>query len=191
MLDLHVDLGVFVRSVGSRGYTEEAVAAAVDLTVLLDAAGRDVILIDTVGATEAEVHTACIADVVVLVLAPVPGGAAQAGLSGSADVIALNKMDQPGADEFEREWRSSISRTPRQDGWLPPIVRTVATEERGTGQVDVWALRLSKMLRERLLLRLPRIELYRGAQDVVERRRDPYTVVVAEWLRLVGTSYRP
>jgi LAO/AO transport system kinase len=115
----------------TRGVTGGLARATADLVRLMDAAGKDYVVIETVGAGQDEVEIAALAQVTVVVLVPGMGDdvqAIKAGIMEIADVFAINKADQPGADRVEQEVRGMLSLT---DGPRPPIVRTVATE--GTG----------------------------------------------------------
>ena len=106
MQDHHADPGVFIRSMASRGKLGGVAHATLDVALLLDAAGYDVILIETVGAGQDEVDIARLADVTVLVLMPGVGDdvqAIKAGIMEIADVFAINKADYPGADRLEQE----------------------------------------------------------------------------------------
>ena len=106
MLGHHADPGVFIRSMATRGWLGGLAAATTDMAVLLDAAGKDVVLIETVGVGQDEVEIAKLADVTVVVLVPGMGDdvqAIKAGIMEIADVFVINKSDQPGADRLERE----------------------------------------------------------------------------------------
>jgi GTPase len=203
MLAHHADGGVFIRSMATRGWLGGLAAATTDMAVLLDAAGKDVVLVETVGVGQDEVEIARLADVTVVVLVPGMGDdvqAIKAGIMEIADVFVINKSDQAGADQLEREIKAIQSLSTRKDGWVPPIVRTVASDglgitealtavrsflERGGGKgraVENWSLRLREMLRERLLERFADVDFQAAAQDIVARRSDPYTIVHA-WLK--------
>src|SRR6267154_4906466 len=178
-------------------------ATTTDMAVLLDAAGKEVILIETVGVGQDEVEIARLADVTVVVLVPGMGDdvqAIKAGIMEIADVFVINKSDQEGADQLEREIKAIQSLSTRKDGWVPPIVRTVASDgqgiaealsavrsflERGGGKdraVENWSMRLREMLRERVLERFADLNFQTAAQDIVARRSDPYTIV-HDWLK--------
>jgi LAO/AO transport system kinase len=202
MLSHHADAGVFIRSMATRGHLGGLGAATTDMALLLDAAGKDVILIETVGVGQDEVEVARLADVTVVVLVPGMGDdvqAIKAGIMEIADVFVINKADQEGADRLEREILALQSLSTRrlsagQDGWVPPIVRAVATEGQGipeilaairlflarpdSGQraVSQWALRLREMLRERLIEQFANIDFQAAATEVAARRCDPYTI---------------
>ena len=124
----HADPGIFIRSMATRGATGGLARATADLVMLMDAAGRDYVLIETVGVGQDEVDVAGLAQVTVVVLVPGMGDDVQsikAGIMEIADVFAINKADQPGADRVERELQSMLSLA---EGPKPAIVRTVATE---------------------------------------------------------------
>ncbi len=202
MLSHHADPGVFIRSMATRGHLGGLALATTDLALLLDAAGREVVLIETVGVGQDEVEVARLADVTVVVLVPGMGDdvqAIKAGIMEIADVFVINKADQPGADRLQREILALQSLSTRQDGWVPPIIHTVATDGRGVSEtrfairsflaradrrnrtVANWTLRLREMLRERLMEQFASIDFQAGAEEVAARRSDPYTMVHA-WM---------
>jgi LAO/AO transport system kinase len=203
MLDHHADPGVFIRSMATRGSLGGLASATTDMTILLDAAGRDVVLIETVGVGQDEVEIAKLADVTVVVLVPGMGDdvqAIKAGIMEIADVFVINKADQPEPDRLEREIKAIQSLSTRKDGWVPPVLRTVATAGQGIGEtlaavrsflersdrkqraVANWNLRLREMLRERLLDRFPDLDFQSAAEEVAQRHADPYTIIDA-WLK--------
>jgi LAO/AO transport system kinase len=194
MMDHHADSGVFIRSMATRGHLGGLAAATTDLTLLLDAAGFDIVLIETVGVGQDEVEIAAVADVTALVLVPGLGDdvqAIKAGIMEIADVYILNKADQPGIDKLEREIGALLS--------LAPIVRCVATEGTGVESSAAaiesflaagiparraaarWAVRLTQMYRDRLVDRLDKEVVAAAAERVAVRATDPYTVV-DQWL---------
>ncbi len=130
------DDGVFYRSLAARGAgggLSEATEAAADV---LDAAGHDLVLIETVGVGQGELDVAEAADTVVVVLVPESGDAVQAmkaGLMEIANVFCVNKADHPDANALVGALRSTLRlRTPRPgDDWMPPVVKTVATQAEG------------------------------------------------------------
>jgi LAO/AO transport system kinase len=138
----HDDPGVFIRSMASRGKSGGLAEGARDVVFLLDAAGHDVVLIETVGVGQAEVEVARVADVTVLVLAPGLGDdvqAMKAGIMEIADVFAINKSDMPGAERLEQEIRMMQSLSSEQErSSAAPVRRVVATE--GTGVEDLLAV---------------------------------------------------
>jgi LAO/AO transport system kinase len=127
----HGDVGVFIRSMASRGDLGGLSAAAQEACDVLDAAGKDVVLVETVGVGQTEIEVVDAADTVVVVLHPEAGDAVQAmkaGLMEIADVFALNKADRPGADRLEQEILLSLGlREHDATTWMPPVVRVVAT----------------------------------------------------------------
>jgi LAO/AO transport system kinase len=194
----HADPGVFIRSMATRGWLGGLARATTDMTVLLDAAGRDVVMVETVGVGQDEVEIARLADVTMVVLVPGTGDdvqAIKAGIMEIADVFLINKADLPGAQKLKQEVKSNLSLSKRPDGWTPPVIMTVASEGSGIGEAlsaarsyqdsglnrarsaEIWRLRLREMLRDRLLEHLPLQQLDQAAQDVMDRRRDPYTVI--------------
>lgn len=201
MQDHHADPGVFIRSMASRGKLGGVAHATLDVALLLDAAGYDVILIETVGAGQDEVDIARLADVTVLVLMPGVGDdvqAIKAGIMEIADVFAINKADYPGADRLEQEIRvmqSLAGETGREDA--APVRRVIASEGRGVGELlsairgvldarrsraarsEAWAFRLREMLRESLLASIPESLIEQHAIRVAERIEDPYTAVAS------------
>ncbi|HEX5226687.1 MAG TPA: methylmalonyl Co-A mutase-associated GTPase MeaB [Bryobacteraceae bacterium] len=198
MLQHHADAKVFIRSMATRGNLGGLAAATTDMALLLDAAGKDVVLIETVGVGQDEIEIARLADVTVVVLVPGMGDdvqAIKAGIMEIADVFVINKADQPGADRLEREILALQSLSTRADGWTPPIVEAVATENQGiaetlaairkfldradskTRRVANWALRLREMLRERLVEQYVHLDFVAGAEQVATRQSDPYSMV--------------
>jgi LAO/AO transport system kinase len=137
----HDDPGVFIRSMASRGKSGGLAEGARDVAFLLDAAGRNVVLIETVGVGQEEVEVAGVADVTVLVLAPGLGDdvqAMKAGIMEIADVFAINKSDMPGAERLEQEIRMMQSLGSEQErSSAAPVRRVVATE--GAGVEDLLA----------------------------------------------------
>jgi LAO/AO transport system kinase len=137
----HGDPGVFIRSLASRGKSGGLAEGAREVALLLDAAGRDVVIIETVGVGQEEVEVARAADITVVVLAPGFGDDVQvmkAGIMEIADVFAINKSDIPGADRLEQEIRMMQSLGGEDDrSSAAPVRRVVANE--GTGIEDLLA----------------------------------------------------
>jgi len=132
MLAHHADPGIFIRSMATRGSAGGLAQATADLALLLDAAGRDFVIIETVGVGQDEVEIAGVAQVTVVVLVPGMGDdvqAIKAGIMEIADVVVINKSDQPGAGRMEHEIQGMLGLV--QGGPQVPIIRTVATD--GTG----------------------------------------------------------
>ena len=126
------DQGVFIRSMASRGHLGGLAASTPQAIRVLDAAGFDLIIIETVGVGQAEVAIASLADSVVVLLAPGMGDAIQAAKAGIlevADLFVVNKADKPDAQQVVRDLRNMIALADRTEGdWKPPIVSTVATK---------------------------------------------------------------
>jgi LAO/AO transport system kinase len=220
MQAMATDPGIFIRSMASRGHMGGLARATVDAVAILDAAGYSKIIIETVGVGQDEIDIVKTADVTVVVLVPGMGDDIQtikAGLMEIADVFAINKADRDGVLRTERELEAMISISERPDGWKPPVVKTVATEDKGldslaeavesyaeflaTHRADsngrrahIAEHRIIEMLRDRLL----KVALSKGvkadelrlmAQAVADRSRDPYSVV-DEIIARLGISGR-
>lgn len=126
----HADPGVFIRSMATRGIPGGIARATADLVTLLDAAGRDVVIIETVGVGQSEVEIARLAQVTILVMVPGSGDEVQAmkaGIMEIADLFVINKADLPGADKLEQQIHSIAGDR--------PVLRTVATEGQGVAEV--------------------------------------------------------
>ena len=194
----HADDGVFVRSMATRGVLGGLAPTAADVVTVLEAAGNDVVLIETVGVGQAEVDIVKWASRVALVLTPAMGDDVQtmkAGVMEIADVFVINKSDQPGADRIERQVEALLSLLP-DDRPGPPIVRTVAVEDQGVDKLlDAldslpesharlaagWKERLVEMVKqrmaERVLGRIDDSRLDEMARAVAEGRENPYDLV--------------
>jgi GTPase len=203
----HADPGIYIRSMATRGNLGGLARATTDAATVLDAAGKDIVLIETVGVGQDEIDIVRLADVTVVILVPGMGDDVQtikAGIMEIADIFVINKSDREGADRVEREIRSMQSLAIRSDKWTPPIVKTVAMD--GTGvpelaaaivnyeqfleqkdlllkkKISSWRERLIEMLRDGLLERLlserlPEEEIARLAAEIAEHKRDPYSLV--------------
>jgi LAO/AO transport system kinase len=137
--DHFLDPGVFIRSMGTRGHLGGLAETTLQALLILDAAGKELVFLETVGAGQSEVEVIGIADTVVLVLMPGSGDSVQAlkaGIMEIPDVIAINKMDHPAAKTMLNEVRSILS-LDRESSWKPPIVLTEAT--RGENVPELWA----------------------------------------------------
>jgi LAO/AO transport system kinase len=206
MQEHFADPGIYIRSMATRGSLGGLARTTADVTTVLDAAGRDVILIETVGVGQDEVDIVRLADITVVILVPGMGDDVQtikAGIMEIADIFVINKSDREGAEHVEREIRSLQSLAVRNDGWTPPIVKTVASDGTGVGdlaaaiaeyetylrkenlalkkRVENWQERLVEMLRD-VMLEKARQQLGDGkmailAAEVAEHKRDPYTLV--------------
>ena len=138
LADHFLDPGVFIRSMSTRGYLGGVSEATLQALLLLDASGKDVLLLETVGVGQSEVEVASIADTVVLVLMPGSGDSIQAlkaGVMEIPDVIVINKADHPATRTMRSEIRSILSLGGERE-WKPPIVETEAT--RGEGVPQLW-----------------------------------------------------
>ncbi len=138
LVDHFLDDGVFIRSMASRGHLGGLSEATADAVGILDAAGFDVVIVETVGAGQNEVEVQALTDTVLLVLMPGSGDAIQAikaGVMEIPDVIVINKCDRPGADILAGEVESALTLVPA-DGWLPPVILTQALE--GQGVAEAW-----------------------------------------------------
>lgn len=226
MRDLAGDEGVFIRSMASRGSLGGIAKKTASIVQVFDAAGYDIILIETVGAGQSEVDVARLAHTTIVVEAPGLGDeiqAIKAGILEIADVLVINKADRPGVENTERALRSTLElahptkRVFRHHGqnmpisapavdstiWIPPIVKTVATESKGIEEVAAaiarhaehlrqsgdWAARdrarlgseMEVLLREALMARfLENIQLKNYEEmieNVVNRNISPYEAV--------------
>jgi LAO/AO transport system kinase len=136
--DHFLDEDVFIRSMGTRGHLGGLSETALQTLLILDAAGKDVVFLETVGTGQSEVGVLSIADTVVLALMPGSGDSIQAlkaGIMEIPDVIAINKMDHPMAKTMLNEVRQVLALGPKE-GWRPPIVLTEAV--RGEGVETLW-----------------------------------------------------
>lgn len=135
----HGDRGVFIRSLASRGQLGGLSAATVQCAALLDAAGFDRVIIETVGVGQSEVDIAAVADVTVLVLTPGQGDSVQAfkaGIMEIADIFVVNKADHPGVDRLRREIAALLSLGGYgPDDWKPPVISTIALHDEGTARL--------------------------------------------------------
>jgi LAO/AO transport system kinase len=214
MQDHHSDPGIYIRSMATRGSLGGLARTTADVATVLDASGKDLILIETVGVGQDEVDIVRLADITVVILVPGMGDDVQtikAGIMEIADIFVINKSDRDGAENVEREIRAMQTLAARKDGWTPPIVKTVASEGKGVEElaaaiagyeaylqkenlvqkhnIENWQGRLVEMLRDAMLERA-RHELGNGrveqyAAEVAEHKRDPYTLV-EEIVRKVG-----
>ena len=136
--DHFLDPGVFIRSMASRGALGGLSEAALQAALLMDAAGRDLVLLETVGVGQAEVDVIDHADTVVLVLMPGSGDSIQAlkaGVMEIPDLIVVNKADHPLADTMVREIKGVLALGAARDGWQVPVIRTQAIDGTGTAEL--------------------------------------------------------
>jgi LAO/AO transport system kinase len=200
MQEHHADPGVFIRSMATRGWLGGLARATTELTMLLDAAGRDVVLVETVGVGQDEVEIARLAHVTLVVLTPGAGDDVQtlkAGIMEIAQVFVINKSDLPGADKVQREIQAALGLA---HGPEVEIVPAVALEGTGAAEVlaaarraephgrdperaaQIWAARLREMMRERLLERFSSDDFLVAGREVAAHRRDPYSIL-HDWLK--------
>jgi LAO/AO transport system kinase len=206
MQALSTDGGTYIRSMATRGHLGGLASATHDVVTILDAAGCQVVLIETVGVGQDEVDIARHADVTVLLLVPGMGDDVQtfkAGVMEIADLYVINKADRPGADRAEQEVTAMLSLAARRDGWQPLVLKTVATtgegvvslrdaleqfrvfgeqqalrRERQRGQCRARLLELLRQsLFENAVGALPGGMIEARVEDVLAHRRDPYSVV--------------
>ena len=142
MQDHFSDPGIYIRSMATRGSLGGLARTTADVATVLDASGRDLVMIETVGVGQDEVDIVRLADVTIVILVPGMGDDVQtikAGIMEIADIFVINKSDREGAERVEREIRALQSLAVRSDNWTPPIVKTVASEgvgHRRTGGCD-------------------------------------------------------
>jgi LAO/AO transport system kinase len=206
MQDHFSDPGIYIRSMATRGSLGGLARTTADVTTLLDASGRDLIMIETVGVGQDEVDIVRLADITIVILVPGMGDDVQtikAGIMEIADIFVINKSDRDGAEHVEKEIKALQSLATRRDGWTPPVIKTVASEGTGVEElagavasyedylrennlaqkrsVENWQERIVEMLRDGMLekarAQLGDGNLARLAAEVAEHKRDPYTLV--------------
>lgn len=207
MQTLGLDKNVFIRSMATRGNLGGLSRATVDAVAILDAAGFDKVIVETVGVGQDEVEIVKTADVSVVVLVPGMGDdiqAIKAGIMEIGDVFVINKADREGVIRTEKELKALLELAHRPDMWHPPIVKTVATENKGiedlSKAIESYAefqkqnesslerrksiahWRLLELLRERLLAKTlnkngAAEKLENLSLSVANKERDPYSAV--------------
>lgn len=197
MADHHLDPGVFIRSMASRGNMGGLARSTFEMVLLFDAAGKDVVMVETVGVGQDEVEIAAVADVTLVVLVPGLGDdvqAVKAGIMEIADLFVINKADLPGAERLEQDIRTMQGfGDDKQRAGAAPVRRVVARDGSGVAELlstarDVfaklekrqtrttgWALRLREMVREQLMAAVPDAALAEHARLVAEKAEDPYS----------------
>jgi LAO/AO transport system kinase len=138
MTDVELDAGVFVRSMASRGSLGGLSKKASEAADILDAAGNEIVILETVGVGQSELDIARAADTTIIVLVPESGDSIQAmkaGLMEIADFVVLNKADRPGADQGVASIEMVLRLKPTVDGWSPEVVKSVASEGRGIAEI--------------------------------------------------------
>ncbi len=207
MQGLSSDRGIYIRSMATRGQLGGLAPTTHDVVTVLDAAGCDVVLIETVGVGQDEVEVARLADATALLLVPGMGDDVQtskAGVMEIADLFVINKADRPGADRVKQEVEAMLSMASRSDGWRPPIIKAIATTGSGVEEVrkaleqfrsfgeqhnlkekrrrNYWRGRLLELLRRNLFEKVTRERLRDGVleqciSDLLQHRTDPYSLV--------------
>jgi len=206
MSALGVDKNIFIRSMATRGNLGGLSRATVDAVAILDAAGFDKVIVETVGVGQDEVEIVKTADVSVVVLVPGMGDdiqAIKAGIMEIGDVFVINKSDREGVIRTEKELQALLELAHRPDMWNPPIVKTVATENKGIEDLSsaiesyyefqrdgdnlerrkaIARWRLLELLRERLLADILKPSgagqlIDRLAVEIAEKKSDPYSAV--------------
>ena len=206
MASLGLDKNVFIRSMATRGNLGGLARATVDAVAILDAAGFDMIIVETVGVGQDEVEIVKTADVSAVVLVPGMGDdiqAIKAGIMEIGDVFVINKADREGVLRTQKELESLLSLAHRPDFWMPPIVRTVATENKGIEDLAaaiesyyefqktsenldrkraIARWRLLELLQERLLADVlsrngTSEKLDRLTLEIAEKKTNPYSAV--------------
>lgn len=206
MSTLGLDKNVFIRSMATRGNLGGLSRATVDAVAILDAAGFDKVIVETVGVGQDEVEIVKTADVSVVVLVPGMGDdiqAIKAGIMEIGDVFVINKSDREGVLRTVKELEALLSLAHRPDFWNPPIVKTIATENKGIEDLSqaiksyyefqkrgenlerrkaIAKWRLLELLQEKLLSDVlsrngTREKLDRLALEIAEKRNNPYSAV--------------
>lgn len=206
MATLGLDKNVFIRSMATRGNLGGLSRTTVDAVAILDAAGFDKIIVETVGVGQDEVEIVKTADVSVVVLVPGMGDdiqAIKAGIMEIGDVFVINKADREGVLRTEKEIEALLSLAHRPDFWNPPIIKTVATESKGIEDLAkaiesydefqkqgenlerrtaIARWRLLELLREKLLADVlnkngTNEKLDKFALEIAEKRNNPYSAV--------------
>jgi len=200
-----LDSGTYIRSMATRGNLGGLARATADVLLILDAAGFNIVLIETVGVGQAEVEIARTAEVTLVLLVPGMGDDVQtlkAGIMEIGDIFVINKADHAGVDRIEAEVKSGLAMSNRPDKWMPLVVKTVATEGKGIAEcaqaIESWRLfqedahlrreKVYQIQKERLLA-LVSSEVQRNllrngrmasmlddfARQVGDRRMDPFS----------------
>ncbi len=206
MSTLGLDKNVFIRSMATRGNLGGLSRATVDAVSILDAAGFDKIIVETVGVGQDEVEIVKTADVSVVVLVPGMGDdiqAIKAGIMEIGDVFVINKSDREGVLRTQKELEALLSLAMRPDFWHPPIVNTIATESKGIEDLSkaiesyyefqkngenlerrkaIAKWRLLELLQEKLLADVlgkngTSEKLDRLAQEIAEKKTNPYSAI--------------
>jgi len=214
------DPGIFIRSMATRGFLGGLARTTGDVALVLDAAGKQYVLVETVGVGQDEVDIVRLADCTLVLLVPGMGDDVQnmkAGLMEIADIFVLNKSDRDGVERLEAELQAMLHLAPDREGWKPLIVRTVATENRGVDElaaaiakfregsvnnaerqqrkIEHWKSRLLMLAGEAILKRAVsgadgEAALDKLAREVANRGKDPYAAVRELLARADGARKR-
>jgi len=203
MMRHSADPGIFIRSMATRGHLGGLAKASGEAISVLEASGKDIILVETVGVGQDEVEVIKFADLILVVLIPGAGDDIQvfkAGLMEIADIFVLNKADSPEADKMEKQLKAMLD-LGLKDRLIPPVIKTVATEGRGiqplleeienilsTRDHEMQAARKKRLI-SWMLKDIIREKLYKAVSDnvlesefedfvekIYRRETDPYTV---------------
>lgn len=207
MQALSTDEGTYIRSMATRGRLGGLAPAACDVALILDAAGCDVVFVETVGVGQDEVEVARLADITVVLLVPRMGDEVQAfkaGVMEVADLFVINKADQPGSESLDRQLKALLSVGSVRSEWRPPIIKTIAATGEGISELCEGLERVraerehssAGLNRRRKNTRLHLLELLRQSlfervaqeqidekriggyvEDILARRRDPHSIV--------------
>jgi len=207
MQTLGLDPGVYIRSMATRGHLGGLAPTTADVVTVLDAAGRNPVIVETVGVGQDEIEIVKLADVSLVVLVPGMGDdiqALKAGIMEIGDIFVINKCDRAGVEKMARAVLAMLSLAHRSDGWSPTVVKTIATQGEGIDELveeisrcqaffEDSALRAEKKragARQRLLMLLeerlmdaavrevfPNGELNKVVEQIAQRQQDPYSIV--------------
>jgi len=197
MAELYTDRGVFIRSMATRGFMGGLAKATNDVVDLLDAAGFEIVLVETVGVGQDEVDVIRTVQTNVVVLVPGMGDdiqAIKAGLMEIGDIFVVNKADRPGADKTVNDVTMMMSLVEEHGAWVPPIVKTIASRNEGIAELESALekhfeflgtsgelgrrnrervrIRIETLLKEKFMGRLP--DYGKIIDDVVGKRSDPH-----------------
>ena len=204
MRDFHGDPGFYMRSMATRGSLGGLARSTADVADVIEASGKQHLLLETVGVGQDEIDIVRLADVTLVVLVPGMGDDVQsikAGIMEIADIFVINKSDRDGADRLEKELLALQSLATENGDWMPPVVRTIASDGTGIEELDGaietfwmwlardgrlalrreghWQARIMEMLRHALLRRqgFSSHDLQAISRQVVEKRQDPYQLI--------------
>ena len=199
MISLFLDRGVFIRSMGSRGSLGGLALNTTEVCDVLDAFGKDVIMIETIGVGQVELDIAGAAYTTVVVLVPESGDSIQAmkaGLMEVGDLFAINKSDREGSDRMAMEVEAVLEMRSAQDGWHPRVVKTVATEGKGVAELMglIWNHR-AYLNQTGTLERRRRETAHQEVTELVEGRlraelwrSPPVQAALAAWLERIAAK---